>query len=158
MLGTRTRNPHTDVDQGRNGQDEQQVQHNKPPLSEYTRVGRLGVVTDDGAETDGPVADSAAGGTSGRMIADVVIYTLARLALVAVLTAAIFFGARWIGITEFPLVIAMLFAIVISLPLGIWLLAPLRRRATAGIAEVDERRRHDREQLQARLRGEEPPE
>ena len=177
-MGTRTRNTHTDVDQGRNGQDEQQVQHNKPPLSEYTRVGRLGVVTDDGAEadgaerdgpekdgpvtdgpvTDGAVADSAAGGTSGRMIADVVIYTVARLALVAVLTAAIFFGARWIGITEFPLVIAMLFAIVITLPLGIWLLAPLRRRATAGIAEVDERRRHDREQLQARLRGEDPSE
>ena len=158
MLGTRTRNTHTDVDQGRNGQDEQQVQHNKPPLSEYTRVGRLGVVTDDGAETDGAVTDSEASGTSGRMVADVVIYTVARLALVAALTAAIFFGARWIGITEFPLVIAMLFAIVITLPLGIWLLAPLRRRATAGIAEVDERRRHDREQLQARLRGEDPPE
>ena len=159
----RTRSPHNDVDQGRNGQDEQQVQHNKPPVSEYTRVGRLGVVTDDGAVTDGPETDGAvtdgdAGGTTGRMIADVVIYTVARLALVAVLTAAIFFGARWIGITEFPLVIAMLFAIVISLPLGIWLLAPLRRRATAGIAEVDERRRHDREQLQARLRGEDPPE
>jgi len=154
----RTRSPHTDVDQGRNDQNEQQVQHNKPPLSEYTRVGRLGVVTDDGAETDSAVTDSEAGATTGRMIADVVIYTVARLALVAVLTAAIFFGARWIGITEFPLVIAMLFAIVITLPLGIWLLAPLRRRATAGIAEVDERRRHDREQLQARLRGEDPPE
>ena len=159
----RTHHPHTDVDQGRNGQYEQQVQHNKPPWFEYTRVGRLGIVTDDGAETDGPKTDGAetnseAGGTTGRMVADVVIYTLARLVMVAVLTAAIFFGARWIGITEFPLVIAMLFAIVISLPLGIWLLAPLRRRATAGIADVDERRRHDREQLQARLRGEEPPE
>ena len=115
-------------------------------------------MTDDGAETDGAVADSETGGTTGRIIADVVIYTAARLALVAVLTAAIFYAARWIGITEFPLVIAMLFAIVITLPLGIWLLAPLRRRATAGIAEVDERRRHDREQLQARLRGEDPPE
>ena len=153
----RTRSPHTDVDQGRNDQDEQQVQHNKPPLSEYTRVGRLGVVTDDGAEADGAETDSEAGGTTGRMIADVVVYTVARLALVGVLTAAIFYAARWIGITEFPLVIAMLFAIVITLPLGIWLLAPLRRRATAGIAEVDERRRHDREQLQARLRGEDPP-
>jgi hypothetical protein len=49
-----------------------------------------------------------------------------------------------------------LFAIVIALPLGIWLLAPLRRRATAGIAEADERRRRDREQLEARLRGEKP--
>jgi hypothetical protein len=35
-------------------------------------------------------------------------------------------------------------------------LAPLRRRATEGIAEVDERRRRDREQLEARLRGEKP--
>lgn len=156
-MGMRTRSPHTDVDQGRNDQDEQQVQHNKPPLSEYTRVGRLGVVTDDGAEADGAETDSEAGGTTGRMIVDVVVYTVARLALVGVLTAAIFYAARWIGITEFPLVIAMLFAIVITLPLGIWLLAPLRRRATAGIAEVDERRRHDREQLQARLRGEDPP-
>ena len=110
-------------------------------------------MTDDGAARNG-----SAGGSTGRMIGDVVGYTLARLALVAALTAVIFFAARWLGIEEFPLVIAMLFAIVISLPLGIWLLAPLRRRATAGIAEADERRRHDREQLQARLRGEDPPE
>jgi len=103
------------------------------------------------------VTDDETVGSTGRMVGDVVIYTLARLVLVAVLTAAIFYAARLIGIKEFPLVIAMLFAIVISLPLGIWLLAPLRRRATAGIAEVDERRRHDREDLQARLRGEKNP-
>jgi len=109
-------------------------------------------VTDDDA-----VTSSEAGGSTGRMIGDVVLYTVARLMLVAALTTAIFFAARLIGIKEFPLVVAMLFAIVISLPLGIWLLAPLRRRATAGIAEVDERRRHDREQLQARLRGDDTP-
>jgi len=103
------------------------------------------------------VTDNETGGGTGRMVGDVVIYTLARLVLVAGLTAAIFFAARLLGIKEFPLVVAMLFAIVISLPLGIWLLAPLRRRATAGIAEVDERRRHDREQLQARLRGDDTP-
>ncbi len=103
------------------------------------------------------MTDDETVGSTGRMVGDVVIYTLARLVLVAVLTAAIFYAARLIGIKEFPLVIAMLFAIVISLPLGIWLLAPLRRRATAGIADVDERRRHDREDLQARLRGEKNP-
>lgn len=103
------------------------------------------------------MTDDETAGSTGRMVGDVVIYTLARLVLVAVLTAAIFYAARLIGVKEFPLVIAMLFAIVISLPLGIWLLAPLRRRATAGIAEVDERRRHDREDLQARLRGEKNP-
>lgn len=93
---------------------------------------------------------------TGRMLRDVVLYTVARLLLVAVLTAVIFYAAHLIGISEFPLIIAMLFAIVISLPLGIWLLGPLRRRATAGIADIDERRRADREQLQARLRGDKP--
>lgn len=90
------------------------------------------------------------------MVRDVALYTLARLVLVAALTAVIFFGAGLLGVTQFPLIVALLFAIIIALPLGIWLLAPLRRRATAVIAEVDERRRRDREDLQARLRGEKP--
>lgn len=84
-------------------------------------------------------------------------YVLARLLLVAVLTGLIFGAARVLGVQEFPLVVAMLFAIVIALPLGMWVFAPLRRRATASIAAFDERRRRDREQLQARLRGDEPP-
>ncbi|MCW1957059.1 MAG: DUF4229 domain-containing protein [Mycobacterium sp.] len=99
------------------------------------------------------MTENQAGATTGAMVRDVVIYTLARLALVAVLTAAIFFVAQLIGV-QIPLVVAMLFAIILALPLGIWLLAPLRRRATAGIAVVDERRRQDREQLESRLRGE----
>ncbi|WP_232374804.1 DUF4229 domain-containing protein [Mycolicibacterium mengxianglii] len=90
---------------------------------------------------------------TGRMVADVLAYLVARLLLVGVLAAVIFFGARALGIGEFPVVIALLFAIVIALPLGIWLFAPLRRRATASIAAVDERRRRDRAQLQSRLRG-----
>jgi xanthine/uracil permease len=93
-----------------------------------------------------------------RLVVDVLAYTLARLALVIVLTAVIFGVGHLLGVRDFPIVIALLFAIVIALPLGIWIFAPLRKRATAGIAELDERRRKDREQLQARLRGEEPPE
>jgi hypothetical protein len=87
----------------------------------------------------------------------VLAYTLARLALVVVLAAVILGGAHLIGVRDFPLIIALLFAIVIALPLGMWIFAPLRRRANAGIAAIDERRRQDREQLQARLRGDEPP-
>ncbi|BDX34448.1 membrane protein [Mycobacterium antarcticum] len=90
------------------------------------------------------------------MVVDVVIYTVARLLLVVVLTAAIYLGGHLLGIDEFPIVVPLLFAIVIALPLGIWLFAPLRRRATASMAVIDERRRHDREQLRARLRGDEP--
>jgi hypothetical protein len=88
-------------------------------------------------------------------VVDVLAYTLARLMLVVVLAAVIFGAGHLLGVSDFPLVVAILFALVIALPLGIWLFAPLRRRATASISVIDERRRKDREQLQARLRGEE---
>ena len=92
-----------------------------------------------------------------RLAVDVLVYMLARLLLVAVLAAIIFGGAHLLGLREFPLVVALLFAIVIALPLGMFIFAPLRRRANASIAAIDERRRQDREQLQARLRGDKPP-
>jgi antibiotic biosynthesis monooxygenase (ABM) superfamily enzyme len=88
-------------------------------------------------------------------VVNVLLYVLARLLLVVVLTAVIFGAGHLLGLREFPLVVALLFALVIALPLGIWIFAPLRRRATASMAVLDERRRKDREQLQARLRGEE---
>lgn len=91
------------------------------------------------------------------MVIDVAVYALARLLLAAVLTGVIFVAAHLAGIEEFPLVVALLFAIVLALPLGIWVFAPLRRRATASIAIFDERRRTERDQLRARLRGERPP-
>jgi hypothetical protein len=91
------------------------------------------------------------------MLRDVALYALARLVLVAALTALIYGIARLAGADDFPVYIAVAFAIVIALPLGIWVFTPLRRRATASIATFDERRRRDREELQARLRGETPP-
>lgn len=92
-----------------------------------------------------------------RAIASVVLYVIARLALVAALTAAIFGIGQILGVREFPIIVALLFALVIAMPLGMWLFAPLRRRATSGLEEATARRRQDREQLQARLRGEQPP-
>lgn len=88
------------------------------------------------------------------MLRDVGAYLVARLALAAVLTGVIIGASHLVGLREFPLVVAVLFALVLALPLGIWIFAPLRRRATASIAEFDERRRRDKETLQARLRGE----
>jgi Na+-driven multidrug efflux pump len=95
--------------------------------------------------------------SAGRSIASVFLYVIARLTLVAVLAALIYGIGRALGVHEFPIVVALLFALVIGMPLGMWLFAPLRRRATAGLEQVTARRRRDREQLQARLRGEEPP-
>ena len=100
-----------------------------------------------------PKAQSSA----GHAVAGVLLYVAARLVLVAVLTAVIYGTGRLLGVQEFPVVIAILFALIISMPLGIWLFGPLRRRATAGLEVATERRRRDREQLRARLRGEAPP-
>jgi hypothetical protein len=86
------------------------------------------------------------------MLLDVAAYAIARLLLVAVLTGVVY-GVGTLVAGEFPLVVAMLFALVVALPLGIWVFAPLRRRATASMAVFDERRRTDRDQLRARLRG-----
>jgi hypothetical protein len=94
--------------------------------------------------------------SAGGAIASVVLYVIARLALVAALAAVIYGIGRALGVHEFPIVIALLFALVIAMPLGMWLFAPLRRRATAGLEHATARRRRDREQLRARLRGEEP--
>lgn len=93
-----------------------------------------------------------------RAAADIVVYTAARLLLVVVLGAAIYGLGRLLGIEEFPVVVALLLALIIAMPLGMWLFSPLRRRATASLAAAGERRRADREQLRSRLRGEAPPE
>ncbi|WUI30183.1 DUF4229 domain-containing protein [Nocardia sp. NBC_00416] len=94
-------------------------------------------------------------GTSpGRRLArNLGLYTLARLVLVAVLTVVIMVGAAVVTV-EIPLVVAILFAIVIALPLSLALFKGLRGRVNADIAAVDERRRRDKAQLRARLRGE----
>lgn len=95
--------------------------------------------------------------TGSRLLLDVAAYVVARLVLVAAVAALILGAGRLIGLQEFPIAVALLFAIVIAFPLGIWVFAPLRRRATESIAVFDERRRTEREQLQARLRGESTP-
>ncbi len=105
--------------------------------------------------SDGP-SDKSSGstGSSGnRIVIDVLLYATARLALVVALSAAIYGVARMLGVSGFPLVVAVLFALIIAMPLGIWLFTPLRRRATAALAVSGERRRRERDELRARLRG-----
>lgn len=91
-----------------------------------------------------------------RVALPVLAYMAARVLLAAALTGVIYGVARLAGITQFPIVVAVLFALIIAMPLGIWVFAPLRRRATAALAIAGERRRRERELLQARLHGEDP--
>lgn len=66
-----------------------------------------------------------------RGVVDILVYATARLLLVVAVSAAIFGVARLIGLTEFPVVVATLFGLIIAMPLGIWVFSPLRRAGTA---------------------------
>ena len=106
------------------------------------------------------MSDNSAGAgdrPGNRVVVDVSLYAAARLMLAAALSGAIYAAARLLGLGQFPLVVAVLFALIIAMPLGIWLFGPLRRRATASLAVAGERRRRERRQLRARLHGEADP-
>jgi hypothetical protein len=94
------------------------------------------------------------GSAAARGVVAVLLYVAARLLLFVVVTAGIYGFARLLGVADFPLFVAALGGLIISMPLGMWVFSPLRRRATATLAVSGERRRREREQLQARLRGE----
>ncbi len=102
---------------------------------------------------DNSPGDGSEARAGNRVVVDVVLYAAARLLLAGVLTGVIYGIARLLGITQFPVVVAALFALVIAMPLGIWVFSPLRRRATASLAAAGERRRREREQLRGRLHG-----
>lgn len=89
----------------------------------------------------------------GRLVRDVVLYSVARLLLVVAIGALIMGGGKLAG-TDVPLIIAALFAVLIALPLSLLLFSKLRKRVNLGIAEVDAQRRSDREDLRSKLRGE----
>lgn len=106
--------------------------------------------------TDDSSTPAPGDGRTSTLVRDVLAYLLARLLLAAILAVVVYFVGHLLS-PDFPATVAVLFAIVLAFPLGIVVFAPLRHRATASIAAFDERRRTDRAQLQARLRGDEPP-
>ncbi len=103
---------------------------------------------------EAPNDKTSDGSAAGRGVVAVLLYVTARLLLFVVVTAGIYGFARLLGVADFPLFVAALGGLIISMPLGMWVFSPLRRRATATLAVASERRRREREQLQARLRGE----
>ncbi|WP_330250628.1 DUF4229 domain-containing protein [Nocardia sp. NBC_00565] len=92
-------------------------------------------------------------GTGARLARNLALYTLARLALVVVITAVIVGAAHLVSV-DIPLVVAALFALLIAMPLSLTLFKKLRTRVNEDIAAVDAKRRQDKAQLRARLRGE----
>ena len=84
--------------------------------------------------------------TGSTLARDVVLYTVARLAMVAAI-------ALILVLAGVPLPVSILLALVVALPLSIVLLGSLRARVNAGLALVGERRRTERDRLRRQLRG-----
>ncbi|PTR31268.1 uncharacterized protein DUF4229 [Rhodococcus sp. OK519] len=111
----------------------------------------------DAAQNRPDQASTTAGGpgtvTTGRLVGDVALYSVARLGLVVVLAVVIVFGGKAFGV-DVPLLVGAIFAVLIALPLSLVLFAKLRKRVNLDIASVDAQRRADKADLQAKLRGE----
>jgi Protein of unknown function (DUF4229) len=110
------------------------------------RIAYADLVAED---TPNPDATPTPGSRLARSLG---LYTLARLLLVVVIAALILGVAAIVGVA-IPLLVALIFAVVIALPLSLVLFKTLRIRVNEAIADVDEKRRRDKADLRARLRG-----
>lgn len=77
---------------------------------------------------------------TGRLIRDVVVLNLARLGIVAITVAAVYFGGRPLGV-DVAFLVAMMCGLVVALGASASVLRPLRTRVNEGIAAVDAARR-----------------
>lgn len=85
--------------------------------------------------------------TTATLVRDVLLYTLARLALVA-LIAGILLAVK------VPLLVAFAVGVIVALPLSLLVLKKLRTRVSTEIATVNTQRQAERDKLRAELRGE----
>ena len=83
------------------------------------------------------------------LAATVALYALARLGLLALIAALLLMAGT-------PFVIALLVALIVALPLSMFVFRGLRTRLDVALAAARARRGEERAALRARLRGEEP--
>lgn len=79
---------------------------------------------------------------------DLVLYTVGRLGLIAVVTVALL-------LFDVPLLVSLAIAIVVGFPLGILIFRSLNRKVTSGLAARGAEREEQRARLRAELRGDE---
>ncbi|ORM32895.1 hypothetical protein BFL43_15095 [Williamsia sp. 1135] len=117
--------------------------------------GEKPVAKKSSAKKQAPAAPVTPSPGAGRRLAvDLALFTGARIALVIALAAGIYLLGNVVGI-DVPVLVAAFFAVIIALPLGMVLFKGLRDRVNVGIATVDAGRKAQRENLTARLRGQE---
>lgn len=101
--------------------------------------------TEPGAATNADPAGRPV--TTGVLVRDVALYTLARLAMVAII------GGVLLAL-HVPLLVAFAVGVIVAMPLSLLVLKKLRTRVSTEIAEVNTQRQTERDKLRAELRGE----
>ena len=87
--------------------------------------------------------------TEPGLATTLVLYTLARLALLAVIAGLLLLAGT-------PLVLALLVALIVALPLSMLVFRGLRGRLDAALSTSRARRADERAALRAGLRGDDP--
>lgn len=85
--------------------------------------------------------------STGVLVRDIALYTLARLAIVAVIVGGLL-------LVHVPLLVAFAVGVIVAMPLSLVVLKRLRARVATEITEVSAKRRTERERLRSELRGE----
>ncbi|MFT3716844.1 MAG: DUF4229 domain-containing protein [Gordonia sp. (in: high G+C Gram-positive bacteria)] len=88
----------------------------------------------------------------GSLIGWLAAYTVVRLGLVVAIAAAIIGVGLLFGV-KVPILIAAVFGVLIALPIGMVAFKGLRNKVNEQIAGVDAQRAARRDDLHARLRG-----
>ena len=104
-----------------------------------------GAVPSTGPDSS-PTAPKGGPAVRPRIAPWLLLYTLGRLVIAAVLVAALWFA----GLGSFP---GLLFGLLLSMPVSYLALRPLRDRLTEALAARGVARRAAKEELRARLSG-----
>jgi hypothetical protein len=92
------------------------------------------------------MADTGTGSGAPRIAPQLALYTLARLGIAVVVIGLLVA----VGLPLFP---ALLFGLLLQLPLSYVLLRPIREKLTVAMADRGERRKAEKAQLRERLAG-----
>ncbi len=109
-------------------------------------------MTEHGAAGAGGDGTDGAAAAKRALVRDLALYSTFRVALVVVLTAAIYYLGCLVT-DQMPLVVALLFAIIIALPVSMVSARTLRHRVNANVAVLGAARRERRDDFRKRLQG-----
>jgi hypothetical protein len=117
-----------------------------------------GVTKDDvkAKDTTGDKGSAGSKGSSvdkGKAVRDIALYGFLRLALFLVLTFIIHMVVVLLGMANyFPLLISMTLALILALPLSMFMFKGLRLRVTQQVAAWDADRQAHKQELRNQLR------